>query len=137
MTTQAEIAARYNRVEREADAAGRIIGVRKLRVSEQTRIEEMTPNLDGLKTVWLPSSEAFPDGKEVQIDRRTFMIAAASVCEIDNVPIPFPRTRGELDSIADRLDEEGIAAALGAYARLQPKPVESGEPVAGDDPAKK
>jgi hypothetical protein len=37
---------------------------------------------------------------------------------INEDPIPFPRNRAELDSIYDRLDQEGVAAAGAAVARL-------------------
>ena len=131
MPTQDEIFARYRRVEREADAFGRVIGVRKLRVSEQTKVSEMTPALDGQTVI------KTEDGGEITIDRRLFMIVAASVCEIDAVPIPFPRTRGELDSIADRLDDEGIASATKAWVKLHPKRDDSEEAVGGNDAAKK
>jgi hypothetical protein len=46
---------------------------------------------------------------------------AAAVCEIDGIRIPFPRSRGELDAIYDRLDGEGVAAASVAFARLAEK----------------
>jgi hypothetical protein len=65
------------------------------------------------------------------------MIVAASVCEIDSIPIPFARNRPELDSIADRLDEEGLAAAMKALTRYQPKVAEGEEAGSAIDDAKK
>lgn len=111
-TNRAEVDARYSKVEREGDAIGRLIGVRRLRPSQQTRIEELTPLLDGTITVKTDKGEA------VEIPRRVQMMVTASVCEIDGEPIPFPRTREELDATLDMLDLEGIAAAYGAFARL-------------------
>jgi len=37
---------------------------------------------------------------------------------IDEARIPFPRTRGELDAVYDRLDVEGLSAAGKAMVRL-------------------
>jgi hypothetical protein len=45
-------------------------------------------------------------------------LIAASVCMIDEARISFPRTRGELDAIYDRLDAEGMAAATKAMINL-------------------
>ena len=111
MTPSEEILSRYSRVEREADALGRIIGVKRLRVSQQTAVSEMTPGLEGMAEIELPD-------RTVRIARRAQMLIAACVCEIDEHKIPFPKTRQELDAIADRLDEEGIVAAMVAYSRV-------------------
>jgi hypothetical protein len=134
-TPSEEFINRYSRVEREADAIGRLVSVRKLKVSQQTRVSEMTPGLDGETEIVMTNDDGTE--KKVRIARRGLMLVAASVCEIDGVPIPFSRNRGELDSIADRLDEEGLAAAMKALNRFQPKVAEGEE--AGDaiDDAKK
>ncbi|SHG91768.1 hypothetical protein [Bradyrhizobium erythrophlei] len=114
MTTQSEIIlARYKRVEREADAFGRLIGVRKLKPSEQTKVAGYTADLSGADEVFTP------DGRKVNFPHRIPLLVAAAVCEIDNLPIPFAKSRAELDAIYDRLDEEGLAAASRAVARLQ------------------
>jgi hypothetical protein len=135
MTPSEDITQRYLRVEREKDSIGRLIGVRKLKISQQTKIAEMTPGLEGEAEVILTGEDGEP--KPVRIARRSQMLIAAAVCEIDGQNIPFARTRGELDAIADRLDEEGIIAAMMAYARLQPKPAEGEEAPAAIDEAKK
>ena len=77
--------------------------------------------------------------KVIQVSRRLQMTVAASVCEIDNTPIPFPKTRGELDAIYDRLDKEGIEATMIAYAKLFPAPADGDDEGAADpkDAAKK
>ena len=106
--------ARYSHVEREADELGRIIGVRRLKLSEQTRLTAMTPDLGFNDEVQNPE---FP-GTVMLVSQRSALILVAMVCEIDNIPIPFPRHRGELDSILDRLDLEGLQAASKAVARL-------------------
>jgi hypothetical protein len=85
MPTESEIKiARYQKVEKEPDGLGRVIGVRRLKPSEQTRVAGYCADLTGY----------------------------------DEDPVPFPRNRAELDSIYDRLDQEGVAAAGAAVARL-------------------
>jgi hypothetical protein len=136
MTTPSEeLISRYSRVEREADAFGRVIGCRKLKVSQQSRVIGMTQDLEG-ETEVVMSDE---DGREkkVRISHRSQMLIAAAVCEVDSVPIPFAKTRFELDAIADRLDEEGLMAAMKAYARFQPKVAEGEEVLNATDEAKK
>lgn len=123
MTPSDEIVSRYAKVERNADAFGRVIGVRRLKVSQQTRVAEMTPGLEGDFEVELPESKDEAGNvvppRMVKLSRRTQLLVAAAVCEIDGTPIPFPKTRGELDAITDRLDEEGLVAAMAAYALIQ------------------
>jgi hypothetical protein len=137
MTPSEEFTARYSKVERQADALGRLIGCRRLRPSQQTKISEMTPGLSGDDEVTVLDEKT---GAEVvmKTPRRLQMTVAASVCEIDNIPIPFARNRGELDSIFDKLDREGMNAAMEAFFRLLPKR-ESDDEGAGDstDDAKK
>jgi hypothetical protein len=113
MSTETDIKlARYKEVAREADDMGRVISVRRLRPSEQIRITEMSPLLEG-------NVETSPvNGATVQIPRRAPFLVVASVCMIDDMPITFPRNRGELDAILDRLDNEGLAAAIKAYGTL-------------------
>lgn len=94
MIDATELQARYTKVEREADAFGRIIGVHRLKLSQHVMLEEMAPSGKGSVTL------------------------AAMVCEIDQIPIPFPKTRGELNAILDRLDVEGLDAANTAWKRL-------------------
>jgi hypothetical protein len=124
MTPSEELINRYSKVEREADALGRLVGVRRLRPSQQTKISEMTPGLSGDDEVTVIDETT---GAEVvmKTPRRLQMTVAAAVCEIDNVPIPFARTRGELDAIYDRLDREGMNAAMSAFFKLLPKREES------------
>ncbi len=48
MQTESEIKiARYQTVEKEADGFGRLIGVRRLKPSEQTKLAGMTADLTG------------------------------------------------------------------------------------------
>jgi hypothetical protein len=103
---------RYAKVERETDEFGRVIGVRRLRPSQQTRVEEFTPLLEG--------NRMDEDGKGgvVAVPRRVPMVVAAAVCEIDGNPVPFPKTRADLDATLDLLDVEGLTAANLAYMRL-------------------
>jgi len=114
MPTESEIKlARYNKVEREADKFGRLIGVRRLRPSEQTKAAGYTSDLSG-------SDEVIDnDGNKILVPHRLPLMIAATVCEIDGDPIPFAKNRAELDAIYDRLDVEGIEAAGRAATRLQ------------------
>jgi len=113
MQTESEIKlARYGAVEKEADKFGRVIGVRRLKPSEQAKVAGMTADLAG-------SDEMFgPTGEKILIPHRLQIQIAAAVCMIDEARIPFPRNRGELDAIFDRLDGEGITAAGAALVRL-------------------
>lgn len=114
MLTESEVRLqRYKQIEKEGDTLGHVIGVRRLKPSEQTRAMSFTADVTG--------SDEYegPGGKKITIPHRMPLMVAAAVCEIDGIPIAFPRNRGELDSIYDRLDEEGLAAASKAMAKLQ------------------
>jgi hypothetical protein len=120
ITSEAEAKERYKAIEREADSLGRIIGVRRLRPSEQAKIAGYTPDLSGSEKQKVVND----DGTTIEFDfphRGPFQIAA-SVCEIrvdgELARIPFPRNRAELDSIYDRLDIQGLQAAVTAMTRL-------------------
>jgi hypothetical protein len=122
MTTESDvILERYRAVEKEADALGRVIGVRRLKPSEQTKIAGMTGDLTGTDEFDEVDAAGHPTGRKNQISQRALMNIAASACEIDAVRIPFPRNRGELDAILDRLDLEGLQAAIKAAIRLYEK----------------
>lgn len=113
---------RYRQIERESDAMGRLIGVRRLKPSEQGRMHGMLSDLD-------KSMVRLPDpitGEVIELEVKIQYYLAAAVCEIDRIPISFPRNRGELDAILDRLDMEGIAAAGKAVLRLNPKVADDG-----------
>jgi hypothetical protein len=116
MTASEEILARqerYSRIERATDKLGRMIGVRRLKPSQQLRVQEMAPGLDGAMSV---TAETKDGVQQIEIPRNSPLIIAASVCEIDSAPIPFPKNRAELDAVLDRLDNEGLAAAGTAMA---------------------
>jgi hypothetical protein len=81
------------------------IEVRQLEPSEIDRIHMMTAGLSG--DVKVTSA----DGEEVHLPYRLPFIIAASVGMIDGEPMPFPRSRRELDAIYDLLDIDGLAAA--------------------------
>lgn len=106
---------RYRKIERETDKFGRLIGVKRLEPAQQMKLIGMTTDLTGSST--MTDAET---GKEFNIpDRAPFMIAAA-VCEIDGNPVTFPKSRGELDAIFNRLDNEGVEAAATALGRIMP-----------------
>jgi hypothetical protein len=109
---------RYNRVEREADVWGRIIGVRRLKGSEEMRIIGMTPDVDGTEPAIVVDDKTGME-KTIQIAKRAPFFIAAMVCEVDGIPFTFPKTRGELDSVFDRLDREGRDAAVKAIVRME------------------
>ena len=121
MTPSEEKIARYTKIERASDEFGRVIGVHHLRLSQILKVEEMTPALDGA------SASTDEDGEKIEIPKRTIPFLAAMVCEIDGTPIPFPRNRGELDAILDRLDNEGVRAANAALQKLNPPSEKEGE----------
>jgi hypothetical protein len=118
VSTESEIRlARYKQVEKEADAFGRIIGVRRLKPSEQARLQGMISDVTGTDMAELP------DGTQVPIPHKVPIMLAATVCLIDDgvngaVHISFPKNRAELDAIFDRLDREGIEAAGKGNVRL-------------------
>ena len=115
--TESEIKiARYRQIEREADSFGRVIGVRRLKPSEQTKLVGMTDDLQGFDLTEVTDENG--SIKKIEVPHRGPLMISAAVCEIDQNPIPFPRSRGELDSIFDRLDAEGLAAAVKAMVRL-------------------
>lgn len=115
MSTESEVKlARYSEVAKVADVLGRVIGVRRLKPSEQTKVAGFCPELYGYDEM------TNTKGDTIRIPHRMPLILASSVCMIDDVHIPFPRTRGELDAVYDRLDKEGIAAAGEAMIKLNP-----------------
>jgi hypothetical protein len=117
MSTESEVKLeRYRKIEREADEFGRIIGVRRLRPSEQTKLVGMTDDLPGFDVTDMVDDEG--NIRKFEVPHRGPLIIAASVCEIDDAKIMFPKTRAILDSIYDRLDAEGLAAAVKALTRL-------------------
>jgi hypothetical protein len=111
-TATSEYVDRYKQVERVADARGRLITVGRLRLSQKLKISGMTQDLEGSYEV------KGPDGSTFDLDRRFQPMLAAMVREIDGLRCAFPRNRGELDAILDTLDEEGLAAVIGATAKL-------------------
>jgi hypothetical protein len=78
----------------------------------------MTPDLGGYDLVPRFSEEGVADLAPLRLSHRMPLMMAASVCEIDGNPLPFPRNRAELDSIYDQLDSEGIEAIVAAATRL-------------------
>lgn len=113
MSTESEVKlARYRSTEKEADAFGRIITVRRLRPSERLKVAGMASGFQG--------GESIPgkDGEKVEIPHTIVLSLVASVSFIDDVPIAFSKNIGELLALYDRLDQEGMEAALKAMTRL-------------------
>lgn len=125
MQTESEVKlARYRTIEKEADAFGRVIGVRRLKPSEQTKVAAMCTDLAGSDEIIDGES-----GEKVLIPHRMPLLISAAVCMIDEAHVPFPRDRRELDAIYDRLDMEGLQAASTAIGRLNGASV-AADPVA-------
>jgi hypothetical protein len=118
MTTNSK----YRAVEREAADDGRIIGVRRLRPSEKLRISGLTQDLNGAdevdEQVDGPDGQKIKTGKTFAVPHRLPLIIVASVCEIGEAKVGFPKDRRELDARYDMLDDVGVAAASRAWARL-------------------
>ncbi|WP_152535809.1 hypothetical protein [Bradyrhizobium sp. Ai1a-2] len=112
MTELSERVARYAQREREADALGRLIEVRRLKPSERIKLEGFLSDLTGV------IEGEGTDGTKISMPRWVTMLPVASVSKIDDVHVAFPRSRGELDAILDRLDDEGMSAATAALTRL-------------------
>lgn len=113
MSTESEVKlARYKQVEKEADDFGRLIGVRRLKPSEQSRLQGMIADVVGFDEI------ETSDGTRIPIPHKVPLMLAASVCMIDDVHVTFPKSRAELDAIFDRLDREGVEAAGKAGVRL-------------------
>jgi hypothetical protein len=106
---------RRSKTGHETDKLGRVIGVRLLRPSQETRAIAMTVDLDGDMSVPDPNRP----GEVFKIPIRAGYMIAAQVCEINGVPVPFARNRNELDAIFDRLDQEGLEAAAIGIAKIR------------------
>src|SRR5258708_373658 len=77
MTTESEVKlARYSTIEKEADEFGRVIGVRRLKPSEQTKVSGFCADLTG-------SDEMISEtGAKILIPHRVPLVVAAAVCMI-------------------------------------------------------
>lgn len=114
MSTESEVKlARYSQKEKEVDKFDRIIVVRRLKPSERLKVSGMAAdNFSGGDKI------KNAEGEDYEVPHVLGLIVAASVCQIDEMHIPFPRNIGELMAIYDRLDIEGIEAAGKAMMRL-------------------
>ena len=116
-----ELRDRYNESAQATDVFRRVIVVRRLRPSQQSKIEGMMHDLAGSIEV---TDEA--TGKKGHIPRATRHFIAAAVREIYDVDgvhkvYPFPNSRAELDAVFDYLDNEGVDAAGEALFTLMLK----------------
>lgn len=85
------------------DSAGRVIKVKKLSALDRVRL-------------FKAAGATLSENRMLQ----SYYSTAASVTELDGVPIPFPSTELQLDAIVGRLDEHGLAAAILALLALSP-----------------
>jgi hypothetical protein len=104
-----QIKADATRIERATDAAGRVIGVKKLNFLETHRITRL-----------LGADAGNPTALEQAL-------MTASVVEIEGQPIPKPATLLQLEATMSRLDFHGLSAAIKAMNRFTPVTVADDE----------
>ena len=97
-TFKEEILGRYKETKSETDTFGRKITVHRLRPSQQVAVMKMSET----------------DASSVV----TILTTAASVMRIDDDEFSFPRNLAELNSVLDRLEQEGVTAAAKAFFLL-------------------
>ena len=136
MTKSAEIAAKraeFDKVEHVVDTFGRDIGVKRLRPSQQLKIEELAGALTGTTTIMDDNS-----GKTFEVPRRMPLILASSVASVDGNPVPFPKSRVEIDSVLDMLMDEGLTAVMEGLGKLNAPaaPAANGETATAADEVK-
>ncbi len=98
MSVLEQIREKYQKTETVVDEYGRTIVVRKLNASQRLAVREMAlsgdPEVVGTLTL------------------------GASIASVDGVPYTFPRTRPELNSQLDMLDDLGLAAVISAWTKF-------------------
>ncbi len=99
LTPAEEYTLRYTRTERESDALGRVIVVRRLKPSQEVHLRALAGTDD--EAIFQP------------------LFVAASVVSLDGAPMTFPKSRAELDAVLDALDKEGLNAGIVALMRLR------------------
>jgi translation initiation factor 2B subunit (eIF-2B alpha/beta/delta family) len=94
------LAEEAGQINREKDAAGRVIGVKRLTFIETHKIT-LTMGENSSNSTAL-----------------TQAMLTAAVCEIDGEAIRFPNTQLQIEAMMTRLDFHGIAAANKAHSRF-------------------
>jgi hypothetical protein len=97
-----QIKADATRIERATDAAGRVIGVKKLNFLDTHRITRLLGS-DAANSTALEQA-----------------LMTASVVEIDGQPLSKPGTLLQLEATMSRLDFHGLSAAIKAMSRFTP-----------------
>ena len=114
MSVLDDIRKKYAKSESVADELGRILRVQRLDPSQKLAILEMT------------------DSQREDVILQ--LILTASVRFVDDIAVPFPKTRAELNMTMRMLDEEGLQAVVKAYEKLagvsQEEALRLGEPSA-------
>ncbi|HML27628.1 MAG TPA: hypothetical protein PKE16_02085 [Hyphomicrobium sp.] len=100
-TPSQQIVRAANGTATKVDARGRHITVRKLSSLQKIKLHEMVG----------------PDASKVSYYMEAAFYAA-SVVKIDSENIVRPVTKLQLEALIDRLDEDGLAASVGALAEL-------------------
>ncbi len=108
MSLAERIKADATRIEKVKDAAGRIIGVKKLNFLDTHHVTCMLGD----------------DAQNAVALRQALM--SSSVVEIDGQPISRPRTRSQLEALMAQLDFHGVTAATEGMNRFTSYEVDAG-----------
>ena len=93
-----------------ADARGRKIALRKLNALDRMRLSELVGGENAKNEAYM-----------------TYATLAYHVASIDGDAVPKPATKAQLEALVQRLDEDGLAAAVKALPGLYPEAAESEE----------
>jgi hypothetical protein len=96
--------------ESATDARGRNIVVRKLRSLDRMKVFELIGGENAKNEPYLG-----------------YAVLAYSVVSIDGNALPTPSSKLALEAIVKRLDDEGLAAAAEAFAKLAPASADESE----------
>ncbi len=99
LTPTQQIVRDANRIEFGVDARGRKIGVMRLGMSVQRRVMKALSAESGAKSQY-------------------FNLAATAACcvSIDGQSVPFPTSELQIDTLIDRLDQEGLQTVASVIA---------------------
>ena len=84
-----------NRVVKVTDARGRVIEIKRMKMSIRRRVFKVLSSENGSKEQYLGLA-----------------LLAACVVSIDDVSVPFPASELQMDALIDRLDDVGFASVV-------------------------
>jgi hypothetical protein len=99
MTPTQNVLSRVTETRAVIDAAGRRLLVRRATVIDTLRLLKAAGPLLAENQPWLGMA-----------------IMAMCVLSIDDLPIPAPQTEAQIESVFERLGDDGLAAVAGAFA---------------------